>query len=210
MSFDLELRPYLKMPASGDGQRIGLFGGSFNPPHEGHLNLCDLAIKRLDLDHIWWMITPGNPLKDTSELPNLMERIKLSNAIISNPKIKVTAFEATHKVRYTADTVRLVRKLRPRQKFVWLMGADNLADFHRWQDWRKIANTLPIAVIDRPGSTLSHRSARAAVAFSRFRVDDEDASILLNMPPPVWTFIHGPRNSLSSSALRARQSVNNG
>ncbi len=207
MSLDAELNPYLKMPAGGDGARIGLFGGSFNPPHEGHLNLCDLALKRLELDQIWWMVTPGNPLKDTTDLPPVLNRIKLCEEIIDNPRIKVTAFEAKHKVRFTADTVRLVKKLRPRQHFVWLMGADNLADFHKWQDWRGIADMLPIAVIDRPGSTLSYRSARAALALSRYRVDSDDAPMLATLPAPAWTFIHGPRSSLSSTMLRNRQKM---
>ncbi|MDJ0615100.1 MAG: nicotinate-nucleotide adenylyltransferase [Rhizobiaceae bacterium] len=195
------------MPAGGDGARIGLFGGSFNPPHEGHLNLCELSLKRLKLDQIWWIVTPGNPLKDTSELPPLSERIQLSEDMIEDPRIKVTAFETRHKVRFTADTVRLVKKLRPRQHFVWLMGADNLASFHKWQDWRGIADTLPIAVIDRPGSTLSYRSARAALALSRYRVDSDDAPMLATLPAPAWTFIHGPRSSLSSTMLRNRQKM---
>ncbi|MEM9277703.1 MAG: nicotinate-nucleotide adenylyltransferase [Pseudomonadota bacterium] len=194
----------MKIPAAGDGARIGLFGGSFNPPHEGHLNLCDLAFKRLKLDQIWWMVTPGNPLKDTSELPSLVQRINLCREITNHPAIKITAFEAAYRIRYTADTVRLITKIRPRHKFVWLMGADNLAGFHQWQDWRGIAAMLPIAVVDRPGSTLAHRSARAALALSRYRVDEEDASLLATMKPPVWTFIHGPRSSLSSTALRAK------
>ena len=190
------------MPAAGEGARIGLFGGSFNPPHAGHLNVCDLALKRLKLDQVWWMVTPGNPLKDVSELPPLGKRIALCEAMVHNPRIRITAFEAAHKVRYTADTVRLVTRLRSRQKFVWLMGADNLADFHRWQDWREIASTLPLAVIDRPGSTLSHRSARAALALSRYRIDEADAALLADKAPPAWTFIHGPRNTLSSTQLR--------
>lgn len=201
------LRDALKIPAAGDGARIGLFGGSFNPPHEGHLNVCDLAIKRLKLDQIWWIVTPGNPLKDTSQLPDLVHRLQLCNEIIVHPRIKVTAFEAAFKIRHTADTVRLVKKIRPRHKFVWLMGADNLAGFHHWQDWREIAAMLPIAVIDRPGSTLSYRSARAALALSRYRVDEEDAGLLAGMKPPVWTFVHGPRSSLSSTALRDKNQV---
>ncbi len=204
MSVTPFLRPFLKMPPAGDGQRIGLFGGSFNPPHEGHLNVCDLALKRLKLDQIWWMVTPGNPLKDTSKLPSLEERIRLCEEIVSNPKIKITAFEATHRVRYTADTVRLVLKLRPRQDFVWLMGADNLAGFHQWQDWRDIARMIPLAIVDRPGSTLAYRSARAALALSRYRLDEDDARMLPAMRPPAWTFIHGPRSSLSSTLLRSR------
>ena len=192
----------LRIPVAGDRQRIGLFGGSFNPPHEGHLNLCDLAFKQLQLDQIWWMVTPGNPLKDTRELPSLLDRIVLCKELVTDNRIKITGFEASHKVRYTADTVRLVKRLRPRQKFVWLMGADNLADFHRWQDWRMIAKLLPLAVIDRPGSTFSYRSSVAALSMAKFRVDQEDASLLADKKPPAWTFIHGPRSSLSSTQLR--------
>ena len=195
----------MRMPVAGDGQKIGLFGGSFNPPHEGHLNLCDLAIKRLELDQIWWMVTPGNPLKDTSVLAPLEARIKKCRAMTSHPKIKITAFEAKYKVRYTADTLRVVQRLRPRNDFVWLMGADNLADFHRWQDWREIANMMPIAVIDRPGSTLSYHSSQASIALSQYRIDEADAPLLSHMKPPAWTFLHGPRSSLSSTQLRAEE-----
>lgn len=199
------LRNATRMPVAGDGQKVGLFGGSFNPPHEGHLNLCDLALKRLELDQIWWMVTPGNPLKDISELASLEERIKKCLAMASHPKIKITAFEAKYKVRYTADTLRIVQRLRPRNDFVWLMGADNLADFHRWQDWREIANMMPIAVIDRPGSTLSYHSSQASIALSEYRIDEADAPLLSHMKPPAWTFLHGPRSSLSSTQLRAEQ-----
>ncbi len=194
--------PELKMPVAGDGQRIGLFGGSFNPPHEGHLNLCDLALKQLELDQIWWMVTPGNPLKDTSGLPGLLERIALCKAMVTDHRIRVTGFEASYKVRYTADTVRLVKRIRARLNFVWLMGADNLADFHKWQDWQFIAKSVPIAVIDRPGATFAYRSSPAALFMARFRVDQDDAALLAYKRPPAWTFIHGPRSSLSSTQLR--------
>ncbi|MEM7214683.1 MAG: nicotinate-nucleotide adenylyltransferase [Pseudomonadota bacterium] len=197
------MRDAQKIPAAGDGARIGLFGGSFNPPHDGHLNVSDLALKRLKLDQIWWIVTPGNPLKDTTELPGLATRIRLCRELVRHPRIKITAFEAAFKVRYSADTIRLVRKYRLRHKFVWLMGADNLAELHRWQDWREITEMLPIAVIDRPGSTLSYRSARAAITLSRHRIDEADASLLPDMKPPAWTFIHGPRSMHSSTAIRS-------
>ena len=207
MKQSLILRDAMRMPAAGDSARIGLFGGSFNPPHEGHLNLCDLALKRLELDQIWWLVTPGNPLKDASQLAPLEKRIVQCKKIISHPRIKVTAFEAAHKVRYTADTLRLVKRLRPRNLFVWLMGADNLADFHRWQDWRDIANMMPFAVIDRPGSTMSYHSGQASISLSKYRIDEGDAPLLSRMKPPAWTFLHGPRSSLSSTQLRAEQKV---
>ena len=193
----------LKIPYAGDGNKIALFGGSFNPPHEGHLNVSELALQRLGVDQVWWIVTPGNPLKDHSELASLEDRIELCNELASHPKIKVTAFEARYRVRYTADTLRLLKRIRPRLNFVWLMGADNLAQFHKWQDWREIAEMMPLAIVDRPGSTLSYRSARAALTLWRYRHDEGDASLLADMEPPAWTFIHGPRSSLSSTQLRA-------
>ncbi|MCO5080477.1 MAG: nicotinate-nucleotide adenylyltransferase [Rhizobiaceae bacterium] len=190
------------MPHVEKGMQVGLFGGSFNPPHAGHGLVAEIALRRLALDQLWWMVTPGNPLKSTRELAPLAERIRLSEAVAEDPRIKVTAFEASYRVRYTADTLALVKRLNPGVDFVWIMGADNLRDFHRWQRWRKIAMTFPIAVIDRPGSTLSFLSSLVAKTFDYARIDEGDAPRLARMKPPAWTFIHGPRSSLSSTALR--------
>lgn len=183
--------------------QVGLFGGSFNPPHAGHVHVAEIALRRLALDQLWWVVTPGNPLKSSSELALLRERLRLSQEITRNPRIKVTAFEAAHRLRYTADTLALVRSRNPGVDFVWVMGADNLRDFHRWQRWREIALTFPIAVIDRPGATLSFLSSMVAKTFDYARVDEVAAPRLARMKPPAWTFIHGPRSSLSSSAIRA-------
>lgn len=191
------------MPHVEKGMQVGLFGGSFNPPHAGHVHVAEIALRRLALDQLWWIVTPGNPLKSISELAPLGERLRLSEEITRNPRIKVTAFEAAHKLRYTADTLALVRARNPGVDFVWVMGADNLRDFHRWQRWREIALTFPIAVIDRPGATLSFLSSMVAKTFDYARVDEIAAPRLARMKPPAWTFIHGPRSSLSSSAIRA-------
>lgn len=198
---------YLRMPHVEKGMAVGLFGGSFNPPHAGHALVAEIALRRLALDQLWWMVTPGNPLKSGRELSPLADRLRLSQAVAKNPRIKVTAFEAAHRVRYTADTLALVKARNPGVDFVWIMGADNLRDFHRWQRWRRIATTFPIAVIDRPGATLSFLSSVMAKTFDHARVDEADAPLLARMTPPAWTFIHGPRSSLSSSAIReaARQ-----
>ncbi len=193
---------YLRMPHVEKGMQVGLFGGSFNPPHAGHALVAEIALRRLALDQLWWMVTPGNPLKSARELAPLSERIALSEKIAEDPRIKVTAFEANHRLRYTADTLELVKKRNPGVDFVWIMGADNLRDFHRWQRWEKIAMTFPIAVIDRPGSTLSFLSSVLAKTFDHARVDEGDAPRLARMTAPAWTFIHGPRSSLSSTALR--------
>lgn len=194
---------YFRMPHVEKGMAVGLFGGSFNPPHAGHLLVAEIALRRLQLDQLWWMVTPGNPLKNTRELKPLAERIAMSEAMSPDRKIKVTAFEASYHVRYTADTLALVKLHNPGVNFVWIMGADSLRDFHRWQRWHEIALTFPIAVIDRPGSTLAFLSSKMAKTFDYARQDEDDAPLLARMQAPAWTFIHGPRSSLSSSAIRA-------
>lgn len=195
--------PDLRLPPTAAGMRIGLFGGSFNPPHEGHVLVAETALRTLALDRVWWMVTPGNPLKDHSRLAPLHERIEASRALIDDRRITVTALEAGYKVRYTADTVRLVLSRNRHARFVWLMGADNMTGFHNWQEWRRIAKTVPIAVVDRPGSTLSYLSSKFAISYSWARVNEEEAASLLFRSPPAWTFLHGPRSGQSSTALRA-------
>ncbi|BCH21916.1 putative nicotinate-nucleotide adenylyltransferase [Mesorhizobium sp. L-8-3] len=179
-----------------------MFGGSFNPPHGGHALAAEIALRRLRLDQLWWIVTPGNPLKSKRELAPLAERIRWSETIARDPRIKVTAFEAAHHVRYTADTLALVKARNPGVDFVWIMGADSLRDFHRWQRWRDIVMTFPIAVIDRPGATLSFLSSVVAKTFDYARIDELEAPRLARARAPAWTFIHGPRSSLSSTAIR--------
>lgn len=191
------------MPHVEQGMRVGLFGGSFNPPHGGHWLVAEIALRRLGLNQLWWMVTPGNPLKDHGKLLPLAERIALSEAITPDPRVKVTAFEATHGLRYTAETLAVIKQRNAGIHFVWVMGADNLAGFHHWQDWQAIARTFPIAVIDRPGSTLSYLSSKMAKTFAHARVDEDDAGRLALMEAPAWTFIHGPRSLLSSTELRS-------
>ena len=190
------------MPHVEKGMAVGLFGGSFNPPHQGHALVAETALRRLGLDQLWWMVTPGNPLKDHRELAPLAERIRLSEEIAPDPRVRVTAFEKRLGQSYTAKTLERVQALNRGVHFVWIMGADNLGTFHRWQNWQKIARTFPIAVIDRPGSTLSYLSSRMAKTFDYARIDEEDAMSLPGRRAPTWTFIHGPRSALSSTALR--------
>ncbi len=200
---DLQLHPrHLRMPHVERGMAVGLFGGSFNPPHAGHALVAEISLRAMRLDQLWWIVTPGNPLKSGRELAGLTERLHLSEKLAEDPRIRVTAFEAAYETRYTADMLALVRRRNPGVHFVWIMGADNLADFHRWQRWREIAQTMPIAVIDRPGSTLAFMSAIMAKAFDFARIDERDAALLPRMRPPAWTFIHGPRSLLSSTAIR--------
>ena len=182
---------------------VGLFGGSFNPPHEGHRLVAETALKCLGLDQLWWMVTPGNPLKNASELLPLVDRIELCEAVAPGPRVKVTAFEAAYKVRFSADTVALIKARHRDVNFIWVMGADNLKNFHHWQRWRQIAEMLPIAIIDRPGSTLAYVSSKMALTYDHARVDEDDAVSLAKLKAPAWTLIHGPRSSLSSSAIRS-------
>ena len=195
-------RRYLRMPHVEKGMQVGLFGGSFDPPHAGHALVAETALRRLQLDQLWWIVTPGNPLKSASRPTPLAERLRLSEAIAADPRIKVTAFEAADRLRFTADTLQRILARNRGVDFVWIMGADNLRDFHRWQRWRQIVMTFPIAVIDRPGATLSFLSSVVAKTFDYARVDEGDATRLARMKAPAWTFIHGPRSSLSSSAIR--------
>jgi nicotinate-nucleotide adenylyltransferase len=192
------------MPHAERGMAVGLFGGSFNPPHAGHVLVSEIAIRRLGLDQLWWMVTPGNPLKSRNELAPLAERIALSEQLVHDPRIKVTAFEKTLNTSYTAETLAYVKARNPHVRFVWIMGADSLKTFHLWQRWREIAATFPIAVIDRPGATLSFLSSKMARALAHARVDEDDAGVLWKQQAPAWTFIHGPRSTLSSTALRAQ------
>lgn len=193
---------YLHMPQVQKGMVVGLFGGSFNPPHEGHLLIARDALRTLKLDQLWWMVTPGNPLKDHSGLAPLAERIRLSEALVDEPRIKVTAFEAAHAIRYSADTVELVLSRNPDASFIWVMGADSLNGFHQWERWEDIVRAIPITIYDRPGSSLSLQTSVMAQKFSAARVDETDASGLAHMRPPAWTFIHGPLSPLSSTELR--------
>jgi nicotinate-nucleotide adenylyltransferase len=195
--------PCYRIPVHYPGQRIGLFGGSFDPPHQAHLAASLLAMKRLTLDRVWWLVTPGNPLKNTNGLPPLNERVAAAQALAKDPCIEVTGIEAEIGVRYSFDTVRhLVSRCRG-VHFVWIMGADNLRSFHRWQNWRGIASLVPIAVVDRPGPSLRAAGSVAAHALDRWRVPEHDASSLPNRPPPAWVLLHGLKSPLSSTALRA-------
>jgi nicotinate-nucleotide adenylyltransferase len=159
-------------------------------------------MRRLELDRIWWMVTPGNPLKDTRGLSPLAERIAAAKALAHHPRIDVTGVEAAMRTRYTYDTVaQIVRRCRG-VHFVWIMGADNLRSFHRWQKWRGIANLVPIAVVDRVGPSLYASAGTAGRALARFRIAEQAAKSLPRRRPPAWVFLHGLKSPLSSTALR--------
>ncbi|MCX7326134.1 MAG: nicotinate-nucleotide adenylyltransferase [Hyphomicrobiales bacterium] len=191
-------------PHAARGLRVGLLGGSFNPAHDGHRLASLTALRRLGLDQIWWLVTPGNPLKDNRALPSLLERIARAAEVANHPRIAVTGIEARLGTRFTAQTLSALKGRYPGVRFVWLMGSDNLAQFHRWQNWRGIARMMPIGVIDRPGSTHKAMRSRAAIALGRWRLDESDGLLLPTEKAPAWMFLHGRRSALSSTALRGR------
>jgi nicotinate-nucleotide adenylyltransferase len=183
--------------------KIGLFGGTFDPPHDAHRAACLIAMRRLDLDRVWWLVTPGNPLKDTRGLSPLAERIAAAQDLAQHPRIIVTGLEAAIGARYTYDTVKYLKAHCPGVRFVWIMGADNLRSFHRWEKWRGLARTIPIAVVDRLGPSLYSTAGVAGQAMARFRVPETAARSLANREPPAWAYLHGLKSPLSSTALRA-------
>jgi nicotinate-nucleotide adenylyltransferase len=191
-------------PYAGPGQAIGLLGGSFDPPHAAHRLISETALKRVGLDKVWWIVSPGNPLKRRTPPAPLSERLQLCRKVAANPHIVVTDFEADLPSPYTASTLAFLKMRSPLVHFVWIMGADNLAHFDRWQRWREIFTMVPIVVVDRPGWRMKALSSKAARAFERSRKPEADAPFLANMPPPAWTFLTGPLSHASSTVLRNR------
>ncbi len=192
------------LPPVGRGCRIGLFGGSFNPAHEGHRLASLAAMKRLRLDRVWWLVTPGNPLKEKRGLASLTQRIAAARAVADHPRIDVTGFEEALGSRYSVRTVRYLQGRCPEAGFVWIMGADILGQLHRWKHWRAFVAAVPLAVVDRPGSTFNATRGRAATVMARGRLRENEAPALVGARPPAFVFIHGPRSTASSTALRAQ------
>ncbi|HET6838690.1 MAG TPA: nicotinate-nucleotide adenylyltransferase [Bradyrhizobium sp.] len=190
------------IPLTTNGMRIGLLGGSFNPPHLAHRAISLFAIKRLNLDRVWWLVTPGNPLKDASALRDLEERAQAARQMARDPRIDVSCLESVIGTRYTVDTITYLRRRAVGLRFVWIMGADNLAQFHRWQNWRRIASEVPIAVIDRPPQSFRALAAPAAQALARYRIPENRAGQLADQRTPAWVFLTGMKLSLSSTGLR--------
>nr|WP_292071916.1 nicotinate-nucleotide adenylyltransferase [Brevundimonas sp. UBA7534] len=185
------------------GMKVGLFGGSFNPAHDGHAHVAETAMRRLGLDRVVWLVSPQNPLKHVRDSAPLAERMASARRQAQGPAMIVSDFESRIGVRWTVDTLRALVARHPGVRFVWLMGSDNLADFHRWRGWTDIMRLMPVAVIARPGSLMDSRTAPAAARFARFRVPAEQAGLLLSLGAPAWTYLTAPLNALSSSAIRA-------
>lgn len=181
---------------------IGLLGGSFDPAHNGHSHITREAIKRFGLDRVWWLVSPGNPLKSRGPAP-LAQRLAQAQQVMQDPRVTVTGIEARLGTRYTAQTLRALQRLYPKQRFVWLMGADNLAQFHLWQDWRGIADTVPLGILARPGDRISARMSKTAKIYGAHRIPGRLSHLLGQADAPAWCFVNVPMMDVSSSAIRA-------
>jgi nicotinate-nucleotide adenylyltransferase len=181
--------------------RVGLMGGSFNPAHAGHLHVAETARVRLGLDRVVWLVSPGNPLK--SAAPPLGLRIASARGVARGPSMVVSDAEARLGSRFTIDTVRLLKARHPGVRFVWLMGGDNLASFHRWKGWTDILREVPVAVVARPGTLTTSRFAPAASRFAAARLPSQAGRRLATARAPAWVYLPAPLNPLSSTKLRA-------
>lgn len=190
------------IPYAASGQVIGLLGGSFDPAHAGHAHITREALKRFGLDQVWWLVSPGNPLKSHGPAP-MEQRLVQARAVMQHPRVKVTGIEERLGTRYTAQTLRALQGLYPKQRFVWLMGADNLAQFHLWQDWQDIVNSIPMGILARPGQRISARMSRTANLYAPFRIPGRFSQRLAHADAPAWCFVNVPMMDVSSSAIRA-------
>jgi nicotinate-nucleotide adenylyltransferase len=186
------------------GMRVGLFGGSFNPAHEGHAHVAETARRRLDLDRVIWLVSPQNPLKPRHETADLSERMAGARALATHRDMIISDAESRLGSQYTIDTIRALKARFPGVKFVWIMGADSLATFHRWRGWTQIMREAPVAVVSRPWISLKSRFSPAAVRFRAFRLPSHRARLLPDTRPPAWVFLRGRFNFQSSTALRER------
>ncbi|MBT9384527.1 nicotinate-nucleotide adenylyltransferase [Pseudooceanicola sp. CBS1P-1] len=185
------------------GQSIGLLGGSFDPPHHGHVHITLAALRAFDLDQVWWLVSPGNPLKSRGPAP-MQDRLDAARRLLDHPRVKITDLEARTGTRYTAETLRALGPLYPGVRFTWLMGADNLVQFDRWQEWRWIMETFPLGVLARPGERLGARTSRAARIYRDHRLPAVQSHLLARSAAPAWCFVNVPLVSISSTLLRQR------
>ena len=189
-------------PPAARGQSVGLLGGSFDPAHAGHVHITHEALRRFGLDRLWWLVSPGNPLKAHGPAP-IDERMARARTLMRHPRVTVTDIEARLGTRATADTLAALRAAYPGVRFVWLMGADNLAQFHRWQNWETIMETVPLGVLARPGDRISARMSPAAQIYRRFRLPGQASQLLARAQAPAWCFVNVPMVDVSSTAIRA-------
>lgn len=191
-----------EVPYARPGQVVGLLGGSFDPAHEGHVHITREALKRFGLDRVWWLVSPANPLKAQGPAP-LELRLAQARAVMRDPRVWVTDIEARLGTQYTAETLDGLVRLYPGVRFVWLMGADNLADFHCWERWRDILSLVPVGVIARPGQRVAARTSPAARRFRFARLRGAQSRLLARAELPAWCLVNVPMSALSSTAIRA-------
>jgi nicotinate-nucleotide adenylyltransferase len=193
-----------KLPPHGTNQRIGLFGGSFNPAHAGHLQVALYALKHLRLDWVWWLVSPQNPLKDKKHTGDYAKRLAFTKLLAKHPRFVVSDFEKQIGSRNTAQTLRAIQQRSRHAKFVWIMGADSLANLHHWHHWTEIAQSIGLAVLARPGYSIRALGSKAAL---RYRNQRKAVGVLANKRPPAWAFISMPLRPESSTAIRNRRKV---
>ncbi len=195
--------PDRQPPPAFPDMRIGLLGGSFNPAHRGHLHISLAAVKRLQLNKLWWLVTPGNPLKGGEARETLADRKRHAHAVAAHPKIEVTDFEGRRPSPYARDTIDFLQQRYAGVRFVWIMGADNLTQFHLWRGWHDIFCSIPILVADRPGSRHHALASPAARRFACARIDGTGLSGLAHLPAPAWAYLTLPLRDISSTAIRS-------
>lgn len=183
------------------GLRIGLLGGSFDPPHMGHEHITRRALRQYNLDQVWWLVSPGNPLKEDAPA-SVARRLVACRALVRDPRIRVTGLETRLGTRYTADTISRVAGVYPGVRFLWLMGADNLKHFHLWEQWKEIFHRVPIGVLSRPGEQLAAGTSPAARIFAQYRRPAEAARVLVQSDAPAWSLLPGRMVETSSTQLR--------
>ena len=192
-------------PRRRRARRVGLFGGSFNPAHDGHLHISQIALKALNLDELWWLVSPQNPLKPRADMAPFEARVADARRISQDRRIKVSGLEAELGLGFTADTVRYLKRRYPGTRFVWLMGADNLPGFTRWRRWAEIYKALPVAVFDRAPYASQVHAAVPSIRFARHQLPERQSRRLADLTPPVWSFLHSRLHAASATAIRVAQ-----
>lgn len=197
-----DLLPSRIRALADQGARIGLLGGSFNPAHAAHLHISLIALRRLRLDAVWWLVSPQNPLKPVAGMAPLEKRLGHARLVARHPRLFVSAIETAMHTQFTIDTIGGLQQMLPKANLVWLMGGDSLASFHRWRRWQEVFSALPIAVIARPGFTMRALASPAATRFRSAR--HFDAASFADTLPPGWIFLQERLDATSATAIRQR------
>ena len=188
-----------------ENKKIGILGGSFDPAHSGHVHITKTALTCFDLDEIWWLVSPANPLKKNAPA-SLEKRVQNAQALMRHPRVRISAIEATLETQYTSETLKALARQFPNNRFVWLMGADNLEQFHKWHQWKDIIETVPLGILARPGNEFAQKRAKTAQIYANFKLPSAQSRILSRRLAPAWCFKSLPLNPTSSTQLRSLKS----